>query len=151
MYATVDAVRVLCKLIDQFEIDDTEVTGFITKAQQRIDGRLRVLYQVPLADPVPDVIQSIAADMAASFVLDKHYSERMKDQTTLSEVYYRRAMSDLEAVITDNLLAGIAGVVLVTPPAAITRTALRGTTEVLKADTINAPTTSPIEDVLAEW
>ncbi|RJQ26326.1 MAG: DUF1320 domain-containing protein, partial [Peptococcaceae bacterium] len=148
---TIDSVRALCKLIDWTEIDNSEVTEFITKAQQRIDGRLRVLYQVPLADPVPDIVQSIAADMAASFVLDKHYSERMKDQTTLSEVYYRRAMRDLEAVIEDNLLAGVAGVVLVTPPAATTRPAIRSTTEALKAEATGTPTTSPMEDVLAKW
>jgi len=151
MYTTIDAVRVLCKLIDQFEINDTEVTGFIIKAQQRIDGRLRVLYQVPLADPVPDIIQSIAADMAASFVLDKHYSERMKDQTTLSEVYYRRAMEDLEAVIENNLLAGLSGVELIIPPGVMTRPAIRSTTEALKTSEAGVPTTSLIEDVLAEW
>ncbi len=127
-YCADQDVRALCKLIDPTEIDPGEVTGFITKAETRINATLKQRYTVPLADPVPAIIQSIAADMAASFVLDKHYSDRMKDQTSLAEVYFKRAEHDLRDVVEKNLLEGEPGVVEVPRPQPPTRKPIGSTT-----------------------
>jgi len=141
MYTTAEAVYSLCKLITEVELPGPEVEGFITKAQARIDARLRKHYRVPLNEPVPAIIASIAADMAAAMVLDKVYSDRQPNQTTLSDVYRKRAEADLDRVIEEGLLDGLPGVVKIEPPAPAVRPALATTT----------PKKSPLEEALARW
>jgi len=141
MYSSIGAVRGLCHLITNEEISDKEVIDFIIKAQGRIDARLRQLYRIPLNGPVPEIINSIATDMAASFVLDKWYSDRRPDQTSLADVYMKRAEKDLETVIKENLLDGLPGIVKLEPPTPNARPAVASTT----------PGKSPLEDVLTKW
>ena len=141
MYSSIQLVRGLCHLITDEETSDSEVVDFVLKAQGRIDARLRLLYQIPLNGPVPEIINSIATDMAASFVLDKRYSDRKPDQTSLADVYMRRAEKDLALVIKENLLDGLPGIVRLQPPTTSARPAIGSTT----------PAKSGIEDVLSKW
>lgn len=141
MYTTTQSVRDLCTLITADEIGDPEVQGFITKAESRINARLRRHYKVPLVNPVPDIISSIAADMAASMVLDKRYSDRAPDQTSLAQVYMRRGEADLERVINEGLLDGLPGVVKIEPPTPAARPAMATTT----------PKKSQMEEALSKW
>lgn len=141
MYSSIQIVRGLCHLISEEEILDSEVIDFILKAQGRIDARLRLLYQIPLRGPVPEIINSIATDMAASFVLDKRYSDRRPDQTSLADVYMRRAEKDLDRVISEDLLDGLPGIIKLQPPTPSARPAIATTTR----------NKSQIEEVLSKW
>ncbi len=141
-YCTDAQVRDLCKLIDLTEISIPEVAGFIAKAEARINAALKERYKVPLVVPIPDLIQGIAADMAASFVLDKQYSDRTKDQTSLAEVYFKRAERDLRNVVDKNQLEGLPGIEEVPQPQAPTRTTIGSTT--------GTSYVSPIQEALEE-
>lgn len=141
MYTTAGDVRGLCKLITADVITDPEIEPFIQKAQVRIDQALRLRYRVPLSDPVPDIIKSIATDMAAAFILDKYYSDRSPDRTHLADVYMKRAEKDLEQVVREGTIDGQPGVVKNEPPAPTSRPAIATTT----------PQKSPLGEILAKW
>ena len=85
MYCSPEDVRRLTQLLSGDP--DEAITPYIEKAGARIDAYLSRRYAVPLA-VVPPIIASIAADMAASFILDEHTTERLKDQTTYGEVLF---------------------------------------------------------------
>jgi phage gp36-like protein len=115
-YCTPGDVRALHQLLDEMTFPDDQVQPYIDKAQARINNRLKVHYVVPLVDPIPDIIQSICADMAASLMLQNHFSGvNYREDTPLAEVYRKRADSDLNDVITNDTLNEMEGVVLKPP------------------------------------
>ena len=141
MYTTCEDVRNLCNLISMVEIPDYEVGSFIEKAQVRIDKSLRKRYRVPLSEPVPEIIKSIATDMAASFLLDKYYSDRSPDRTNLADIYAKRAEADLDQIVNEGAIDDIVGVIENEPPAPISRPAIATTT----------PGESSILDIISKW
>jgi len=142
VYATPDQVRALSEVIRKFtDLTDEVIAGYIAKAQARIDGHLAARYRVPLAEPVPPIINSIAVDMAAAFILDEKTTERFKDQTTFAEVLMRRAEADLKAVVEKGLIDRDPGVVLAVPARPRPGPQIAPTT----------PAKSPMEDVIAQW
>lgn len=138
MYCSPDEVRRLTELLANEP--DEEIIPYIEKAGARIDAYLSKRYAVPLSS-VPPIIASIAADMAASFILDEHTTERFKDQTTYGEVLFKRAQQDLERVVTDGLLDNYPGVVLAEGVSPGVRPCI--------ASTAKGP--SPLEEVLGQW
>ncbi|MDI6711472.1 MAG: DUF1320 family protein [Bacillota bacterium] len=140
MYCTPDDVRRLTRLLAS-EPDDA-IVPYIEKAGARIDAYLSRRYAVPLAVPVPPIIASIAADMATSFILDEHTTERFKDQTTYGEVLFKRAQQDLDRVVAEGLLDGLPGVVLANP----------ATSAGTRPDVATTTTgVSPLEAILTQW
>jgi hypothetical protein len=111
-YCTPGDVRALHQLLDEVTFPDDQVQPYITKAQARINDRLKVHYVVPLVAPIPDIINSICADMAASMMLKFHFSGvNYKEDTPLAEVYRKQAQDDLDHVIENDTLNGLEGVV----------------------------------------
>ncbi len=137
IYTTVESVRNLCKLINVEVVPGTEVEECIRKAQNRIDNVLRRRYQVPLVEPVPQIVNSVAADMAAAFLLDKHYSDRSPDRTHLADIYTKRAETDLERIVNEGTIDDLIGVVENEPPVPISRLVIATTT----------PEKSPIKEI----
>lgn len=111
-YCTPGDVRALHQLLDETSFPDDQVQPYINKAQARINDRLKVHWVVPLVDPIPDIIQSICADMAAALMLQNHFSGvNYREDTPLAEVYRKRADADLEHVIEHATLDGLPGIV----------------------------------------
>jgi len=112
-YCTSEDVAGLFKPIkeDPETFDTDYLSGFIRKAQIHINERLRPYYVVPLVAPIPEVIMSICSDLAASFVLENHFSDIMyREDVPLATNYRRRAEVDLEHVIEHQTLDGLPGV-----------------------------------------
>ncbi|KEO81040.1 hypothetical protein EL26_22945 [Tumebacillus flagellatus] len=112
-YCTPDDVAGLFKPIkeDPETFDPDYLSGFIRKAQIHINERLRPHYVVPLVEPIPEVITSICADLAASFVLENHFSDIMyREDVPLASNYRRRAQSELDHVIEFQTLDGLPGI-----------------------------------------
>ncbi len=142
MYATVDQVRSLSELIKKStELTEQVISSYIMKAQARIDGYLSIRYLLPFAEPVPKIISSIAADMAAAFIIDEKISEREIGKTTFADVLMKRAEKDLSGVIEKGLIDREPAVVLVAPAGTQTGPQMATTT----------PGTSPMKDVLNQW
>lgn len=120
-----------------------DVMDFIKEAQSRIDARLRKRYKVPLADPVPGIVESIATNFAAGFAIERDYSDRPdKYEPYLAEVLIKRAEADLADIMEDNLLDGIEGVEYAPVPLQASGIcAVRTTT----------PRESEMEKALARW
>jgi predicted metal-dependent hydrolase len=98
-------VRALNKLFTPQSFDDTYIQQFIDKAVARLNNQIQPHYVVPLADPVPPIINSIAADMAAALVCQTHFSgTNYKEDTPLAEIYRKRAESDLEFMLENSTL-----------------------------------------------
>lgn len=139
MYCTPEDVRRLSEVLAG--ATDADIGPFIAKAAARIDAHLARRYVVPLAEPVPPVISSIAADMAAGFMLDQAASAQSKDQVNYGELLQKRAQADLERVVDEGLLDGWPGVALRDHVSPGNRPCLATTT----------PARSPLEEVLAQW
>lgn len=140
LYTTSELVLRKSKLENELNLD---VTDFIREAQARIDAKLRKRYKVPLVDPVPGIIESIATNFAAGFAIERDYSDRPdKYEPYLAEVLIKRAEADLAEVLEDNLLDGMEGVEYApVPPQASGMCAVRSTT----------PRESEMEKALAKW
>jgi len=135
LYTTVELVRGSSKLADEKAMSAADVEMYIKKAQARIDAKLKKRYRVPLIDPVPDIVESIATDFAAGFAIEKYYSQRPgKEEPYLAEVLIKRAEADLAEVLEEHLLDGLPGVEFLPPPnpapAALARPAMQSTTPV---------------------
>lgn len=143
MYCTAGKVREANELLDDSTtFPDEKITPWIAKAQERIDTVLRERYVVPLCDPVPGIIESIAQDMAAGFVIAKSFSNQLNQELlNLSNQYLKRAESNLAEVVDKKQLDGLPGIVLISTPGASSSPAIASTT----------PSKSAIEDLIKQW
>ncbi len=111
-YCVPSDVIALNKLFITPAFTNDYVQTFINKAVARLDNLLQPHYVVPLADPVPPIINSIAADMAAALLCQTHFSgTNYKEDTPLAEIYRKRAESDLEHVLGNSTLDDFPNVV----------------------------------------
>lgn len=141
-YCTPGDVRGLHQLITEEDFPDPDVLPYITKAQARINDRLKVHYVVPLVDPIPGIINSICADMAASLLLQNHFSGvNYREDTPLAEVYRKRAQDDLNHVIEHATLEGLPGIVEKPPDVP----------EMRKRIASNTPKVSPLQKNLTRF
>lgn len=109
-YVSVDKVREASKLTDEEDVPEATITSFITKAQARIDAKLCLRFSTPFADPVPPLIESIAQDLAAGFLIEKYYSDRPdKTEPYLAEVLIKRAMADLDEILDGTMALEVSG------------------------------------------
>ncbi|MDR1701273.1 MAG: DUF1320 family protein [Sporomusaceae bacterium] len=107
-YTTEDLVKNKSKLNNE---PDFDFAPFIKEAAARIDAKLRKRYKVPLEEPVPEIIESIATNFAAGFAIERDYSDRPdKAEPFLAEVLIKRAEADLQEVLDEALLDGLEGV-----------------------------------------
>ena len=143
MYCTPQKVREANELLqDETLFPDEKITPWIEKVQSRIDAALKTRYAVPLAEPVPEIIASIAQDMAAGFVIANTFSNRLSQEVlNLSSQLLKRADGDLAAVVEKGLLDGLPGVLPAASPGAGAGPALASTT----------PLPSPIEELIKQW
>lgn len=100
MYCAPDDIRMLTELVQGEE--DEYFIPYIKKASVYIDSRLS-RYVTPLVN-VPLVLVSVCADLAASYIVDQHTTERFKDQTTYGSTLYRRAITMLHEVLESGEL-----------------------------------------------
>lgn len=143
MYCTEQDVREANELLeDATIIPDDKITPCIVKAQGRIDSVLKARYVVPLAEPIPAIVKSIAQDMAAGFLIANTFSNQVgQEQLNLSNQFLKRADSDLARVVEEKQLDGIAGIRLATTPGAGSAPAISSTTRY----------TSPVEGIIKQW
>lgn len=143
MYCTPQKVREANELIENVEaFPDEKINPWITKAQSRIDTALRARYVVPLLDPVPAIIESIAQDMAAGFLIANTFSnQESQEQLNLSNQLLKRADADLARAVDNKQLDGLPGIRLVTTPGASSTPAIASTT----------PGKSAIEGIIKQW
>ncbi len=118
MYIEISDARALCEKIGVQQVSDNEVLLFMEKAEARINAALGTRYALPLPYPTPALVKSIAADFTASFIIDKYYSSilKSKEQTVLSETYFKRAENDLKNIIVNGLLDRLPGVTAIDKP-----------------------------------
>lgn len=143
MYTTEKLVLEKSRLENERFEDGFDITSFIKEAQSRIDVKLRKRYKVPLVEPIPGIIESIATNFAAGFVIERDYSNRPeKNEPYLAEVLIRRAEDDLADVIELKLLDGMPGIEYAEVPGkAFGSCTLRSTT----------PIPSEMDMALAKW
>lgn len=111
-YCQPSDVIALNKLFQTQSFTDDYVQQFIDKAVARLNNLLQPNYVVPLVDPVPPIINSIAADMAACLMCQTHFSDRnYKEDTPMAEIYRKRADSDLAHILENSTLDGLPGIV----------------------------------------
>ncbi|MFB5192790.1 hypothetical protein [Alicyclobacillus fastidiosus] len=104
-YCQPSDVIALNKLFQTPSFTNVYVQVFIDKAVARLNNLLQPYYVVPLPDPVPPIINSIAADMAACLLCQTHFSDRnYKEDTPMAEMYRKRAESDLQHVLENSTL-----------------------------------------------
>jgi len=101
MYCNREDVEGISKVIQTLTEgeEDTYINPYIIKATGDVNSRLCSRYQVPLCEPIPQVIINITSDLAASFILEEHTTERFKDQTTYGDVLYKRAIRSLDRIL----------------------------------------------------
>lgn len=142
MYCSVDDVRKATELLENEAIvPDEKITPVIIKTQGRIDAILKGRYGVPLP-VVPEIIRSIAQDMAAGFLIANVFSNQLgQEQINLSNQFLRRADSDLTRVIAEQQLDGLPGIRLAVQPGGGATPAISSTSK----------RPSPVERLINEW
>lgn len=142
MYCSLSDVRDASELLESAAvIPDDKISPVIQKAQGRIDSVLKSRYVVPLS-VVPEIIKSIAQDMAAGFLLANIFSNQLgQEQINLSNQFLKRADSDLARVVDEQQLDGLPGIRLVTHPGSAAAPAISSTSK----------RPSPIEEIIQKW
>lgn len=142
MYCTPEDIRSENELLRDEEIfPDSSILPYIQRSQVRIESKLSKRYQVPLAEPVPEIVKTIAVEMACGFVLIGETASRsIQEIFTLGNSKIKRADTDLEDLVAQGLLDSLPGIVLATAPGNDTRPRIGSTT----------PGKSPIEEAL-DW
>jgi len=74
-YCTSSEVTDFATFILQDATASARVADGITVAQSKIDGRLQTKFSVPFADPVPELIRTIAVLLAAAWSAKGAYSD----------------------------------------------------------------------------
>jgi len=98
LYCSPEDIRPLTELV--YDEPDEYFTPFIKKATAYVNSRLSRRYQMPLEkDNIPPIIAEVTADLAGSYILDKHTTERYKDQTHYSDVLFKRALQSLDRIM----------------------------------------------------
>jgi len=111
-YCQPQDVRNLHQLFTATDFPDASVQVYIAKATTRMNNLIQPFYAVPLSDPVPDIVASIAADMAASLLCQTYFSGiNYREDTPLAEVFRKRAEADLDHMLEHATIDGLPGVV----------------------------------------
>lgn len=101
MYCTIAAVRARLPALTETVASDGLVEEGIADAAAEVDLALGTRYPVPFSEPVPSIIASIAADLAAAWCLDTTFSGGGEnDPISLSQALRARAQEKLEAIAT---------------------------------------------------
>ncbi len=143
MYCSLKDVRDTSELLDDDTIvPDDKIIPWILKAQSRIDAALKSRYVVPLTEPVPDIVKSIAQDMAAGFLIANSFSNQLgQEQINLSNQYLKRADFDLLKLVDEKQLDGMPGIRLAAKPGNSSTPAICSTTKYK----------SPVEELINRW
>lgn len=143
MYCTPGKVREANELLyDAEAFPDEKITPWIAKAQTRIDTVLSERYKVPLIEPAPGIIESIAQDMSAGFVLEESFaSHPSQELINLAGRLIKRAEADLAGVVEKKQLDGLPAILLAEIPGSTGQAAVATTT----------PGASPMEAILQKW
>ncbi|HWP96415.1 MAG TPA: phage protein Gp36 family protein [Syntrophomonadaceae bacterium] len=143
MYCSIQNVRDASELLESETILlDEKIGPVIQKAQGRIDSVLKSRYIVPLSEPIPLIILSIAQDMAAGFLLANVFSNQLgQEQINLSNQFLKRADNDLDQVMADQQLDGLPGIRLAVQPGSASAPAISST----------SMRPSPIDRIIHEW
>ena len=72
-YVSVDAVRKAAGFANNKNISDSYIAGFISMANDYINGRLVGLYALPFLSPIPPTIVNIAKQYATGLMLQDQY------------------------------------------------------------------------------
>lgn len=93
--------------IEGYQVEDAEITFFITKSDSIIDSMISSLYSLPL-DSTPDVLISISTDLASYFIFRKNYSHDRIEKMENSLIYdfYNKAMSLLKKISSGEISLG---------------------------------------------
>lgn len=128
-YCLPSDVTALNKLFQPPTFTDDYVQVFINKAVARLNNLLQPHYVIPLPDPVPPIINSIAADMAAALLCQTHFSGvNYKEDVPMAEIYRKRAESDLQFVLENSTLDDYENVIKQQPDAPEQRRKVASTT-----------------------
>jgi hypothetical protein len=156
-YCEPSDVIALNKLFQTPTFTPDYVQVFIDKAVARLENQLQPHYLVPLPDPVPPIINSIAADMAACLICQTHFSgTNYREDTPMAEVYRKRAEADLTHVLDNSTLDDYTNVVKRQPDVPEMRKRVASTTPHPNRHTqrrmkeFNQATQSPLSNV-REW
>ncbi|ADY55130.1 hypothetical protein Sgly_0773 [Syntrophobotulus glycolicus DSM 8271] len=142
MYCTPEDIRSENELLRDTEtFPDGTILPYIERSQTRIETKLSKRYRVPLAEPVPEIVKTIAVEMACGFVLIGETASRsIQEIINLGNSKIKRADTDLEELIEKGLIDSIPGIVMATAPGSDNRPQIGSTT----------PNKSPIEGAL-DW
>jgi len=82
---------------------DAILVEAISAAEADVDVALAARYDVPFADPAPDIIRHVAADLAAAWALDTTFSGGGEEgETKLSQSLRKRARERLTEIAEGN-------------------------------------------------
>ena len=101
-YATPADVRVLLRMLQGNTYNDGEVQVFLNKANQVVDLELSRCYVTPIALPAPQLVRDIEAELAAAYLIDKHFSDRAPDRSNMAEAMERRARANLKSLTSSD-------------------------------------------------
>ena len=103
-YTSVEQVRSVSNLKLE-EISSAQICKFITKAQTMdVDPKMKGMFTVPFVDgSVPNVIQEITAELAASYSLRKTHVGTSPNVSSYGEELRTRAMDKLTAICNGTL------------------------------------------------
>lgn len=142
LYCGIEDVRAASELLENDTVvPEEKIMPVIAKTQGRIDSVLKSRYTVPLP-VVPEIIRSIAQDMAAGFLLANIFSNQLgQEQINLSNQFLKRADADLARVMAEQQLDGLPGIRLAAQPGGGASPAISSTTK----------RPSPIERIVDAW
>ncbi len=103
-YTSVSDVRERLPLITAAVRTDDQVESFIADAGAIIDGYLRGVYDLPLADPFDPLIVYIALELTCGLVLENVYGEESPNDVAQPRLLKERAFRLLEEIRSDRIL-----------------------------------------------
>lgn len=102
MYCTPSQVRELIPIIDESTMNDTQMSVYIKRAENYINGKLRDTYIVPF-QTVPALIGDLTAEYSAYLVLRTIYSSQSPNSHEMVQALKENAEHILEELSKGEL------------------------------------------------
>lgn len=102
-YSTRLQLKTIFPSIDEFGLDNTAVTAFITRADNVINGKLSQLYTTPFS-VTPPIVNDLSKNLALVYILQRHYTQQIPNESkwieTLREEVFDTLQELQEGVMT---------------------------------------------------
>lgn len=102
-YTKANDLRRLYKKIDTTGLQDEDLDFFILKAESQINGKLAIMYTVPVS-PAPQLLRHLASELAFVYVLERFFTSEQRSQSDWTSLRKDSALKMLDDLVNGDMV-----------------------------------------------